>query len=139
MGQLCRPHSAYHLNATDGNITTDDIRTLSDSAFDDLKFVYMGACKTGEGGSAVTNLVATMYNKGADAVLGFTHSVDIAETNYWSEVFLISLAEGNTIADAMEDADTALRVHDTLGGKGEYSVSERYRYIKGSTTMIPCP
>lgn len=91
--------------ASGGTITISDIEALPDDAFVNLKLVYFGACKTGEGGAAATNLVNTMYSKGAGAVVGFTVNVDAAACIYWTELFMQELSMGHTFNTSLANAD----------------------------------
>lgn len=122
---------------TDDTLTVNNINALDNTAFDSLKFVYLGACLTGEGGSSANNLVNAFYNKGADTVLGFTISVLVGETNSWTKSFMLSLASGSTISKAMTDADTAVR-NDATVNVVHYTTSSTYRYIAGSPQIAPC-
>ena len=134
----CITHGLQTTIATsDGYLYISDINSLGNSAFDHLKFVYFGACETGAGGSSETNLVNTVYNKGADAVLGFTINVYVSETNLWTKIFMIELSEGKTLSTAMNVADTEVR-KDSSVKVPFYSTSSSYRYLEGSDQLIPC-
>jgi len=123
---------------TDGSVTISDINSLDNTAFNNLKFVYFGACLTGKGGSGANNLVNAVYNKGADAVLGFTISVYVDETNLWTKEFMLALANGATLSSAMNTADYAVANDPELDVLPYYSTSSTYRYLQGSNQMIPC-
>ena len=125
------------ITTTDGALTVSDINSLSSSAFDDLKFVYLGACYTGQGGSGANNLVNAVYNKGADAVLGFKTEIFVSEANSWTKEFMSALSEGKTLREAMQDADDAIR-NDGKIVVPYYSTGEAYRYLVGSNQLIPC-
>ncbi len=43
-----------YINTSDDTITVSDINSLSNTAFDNLKFVYLGACDTGVGRNGAT-------------------------------------------------------------------------------------
>jgi hypothetical protein len=134
----CITHGAQtQILATDGTISVDDIDYLSDSAFDELKFVYFGACETGKGKGAEVNLVNTVYNKGADAVLGFTINVLVDETNAWTEAFMLALAEGTTIATALLEADAHLSEDENME-QPQLTTGPDNRYLLGSDQLIPC-
>ena len=107
------------------------------SDLNDLLFVYLGACKTGMGGGSATNLVNSFYSKGVDNVVGFTISVLIDETNFWTTEFMSNIANGQSIATAISNADYSIQNDPTLGGRLSYTISSRL--IKGPTTAIPCP
>lgn len=135
----CITHGLQNeLVTTDGSVTISDINSLDSTAFDNLKFVYFGACLTGKGGSGANNLVNAVYNKGADAVLGFTISVFVDETNLWTEEFMLALANGATLSSAMNTADFAVANDPELDVLPYYSTSSTYRYLQGSNQMIPC-
>ena len=115
------------------------MNALADDAFDDLQLVYLGACLTGQGGAGANNLVNALYNKGADVVIGFTEEIDQDEAYCWTEAFMKSIAKGNTVEQAIKDADDALSFDEDLGGQSDYTVSENKRYVVGSDLVIPCP
>ncbi len=126
------------IEVSDGEITITDINALDASAFDNLKFVYLGACETGKGKSAQNNLVNTIYSKGADAVLGFTVNVLVIETNMWTTEFMLALSEGATLRAAIAAADAY--VYDNW----EYdidllTITADTRYLLGSDQLVPCP
>lgn len=125
------------INVADGKLTISDLDSIYDSAFDQLRFVYLGACLTGKGTDSGNNLVNKFYNKGADAVLGFTISVFVSETNAWSKYFMLSLAEGETIAHAIEMADYMVQNNPTINVP-YYSTAHTYRYLAGSNQLAPC-
>ena len=117
------------------NSKQQDIRYNS---LHNVRFVYLGACLTGLGRYSEDNLVNSIYNRGAYSVLGFTVSVLIDETNFWTEIFMQRIAEGDTIKEAMNAADEAIRNDPDLGDRGEYSVDEENRYFIGTITDAPC-
>ncbi len=133
----CITHGYQTKIATsDGFLTVSDINSLGDDAFNSLRFVYFGACYTGEGWEGANNLVNAVYNKGADAVLGFVHKTEVEETNIWTEAFMISLSKGSTLQDAMGDADIIVR--KKLWNRDYFSTASDYRYLLGSDQIIPC-
>ena len=135
----CITHGSQTQIATaDGYIKVSDINSLDSTAFNNLKFVYFGACETGKGGSGANNLVNAVYNKGADAVLGFKINVFVDETNLWTEKFMVELANGATLSSAMSAADYAVRIDPDLVDLPYFSTSSEYRYLQGSNQMIPC-
>lgn len=127
------------IKAADVYLSVSDINALSDDAFDDLVLVHLGACWTGLGKDDANNLVNALYDKGADVVIGFTVQTDHNETYVWTEAFMKSIAKGNTVAQAMTDADKLFGGSDSDGDDIEYTVSEGNRYIQGSDLVIPCP
>lgn len=134
----CITHGAVTAIATtDGVLQISDLDVLGSTAFDNLKFVYFGACLTGTGASGGTNLVNAVYNKGADAVLGFTTNVDVSETNSWTLSFMSTLATGVTINSALSAADIAVR-NDPNVIVPYYSTGSTYRYLAGSGSLTPC-
>jgi len=136
----CITHgSETSITISNGSYTLGDVNALSADAFSNLRFVYLGACDTAKGGSDADNLVNALYSKGADTVLGFKHEVEVYETNVWTEEFMRSIAAGNTIDDALADADFWLDSNVLLPLDGyEYTVSEAYRYSIGPTNIAPC-
>lgn len=125
------------IGTSDGTLTINDINSLNNTAFNNLKFVYFGACLTGSGRSGETNLVNTVYNKGADTVLGFTIEVFVSETNLWTQSFMTNLATGVSINSAMNTADITVR-NDPGIDVPFYSTSSTNRYLAGSAELIPC-
>ena len=125
------------INTSDNKITVSDINLLSNTAFDNLKFVYLGACDTGIGRNGANNLANAIFNKGADAVLGFTTKIVVNETNAWTEAFMIELSRGSTINEAMDAADEI--VHRNPDILEPYTTSDTdNRYFQGSLQMVPC-
>lgn len=120
-------------------MTISDINALGASAFDNLRFVYLGACETGKGGNGANNLVNTIYNKGADAVLGFTISVLVNETNMWTTVFMLALSEGATLEAAIYAADQYLAAYYDPPQGYSFSITDSTRYLLGSDQLVPCP
>ena len=110
---------------------------MSDAAFENLEFVYLGACEAGAGGSGVNNLVNAFYSKGVETVLGFKEQVNTYETNLWTQAFMTALSEGMTINDAMEVADQAV-YEDSSIDKNNLTTDEIHRYLVGSGELIPC-
>ena len=49
-----------------------------------------------------------------------------------------SIGAGNTIAQAMDDADAALRADPSMEGRLTFTVGEENRYVVGSTSVAPC-
>ena len=125
------------IGTSDGTLTINDINSLNNTAFNNLKFVYFGAYLTGSGRSGGTNLVNTVYNKGADTVLGFTIEVFVSETNLWTQSFMTNLATGVSINSAMNTADITVR-NDPGIDVPFYSTSSTNRYLAGSAELIPC-
>ncbi len=115
-------------------ITIDDIKSMSDSAFEGLSLVYYGACLTGLGGDDEENLVNATYEKGAKIVIGFSRKVDIEQTNYWSERFLQYIANGESVQSALNQAGKDVK----LEFKNE-EITVNQPYVKGDTSLILCP
>ena len=126
------------LTTSYGTLTVSDINSLDASALDDLKFVYLGACETGSDQGYGDNLVDAIYNKGADAVLGFKGEILIVEANYWTECFMIYLSEGETISKAMYKADVDTQEHFDYDDINDATTSEDDRYFRGNAQIIPC-
>lgn len=119
-------------------LTVSDINAIESSDLQNLKFVYLGACDTGAIVFSGYNLVDTIFNKGVDAVLGFNDKVDIAETNYWSERFMVYLSTGMTIADAINYADEDTKTHFNYENINDATTSQKNRYFKGNAQLSPC-
>lgn len=116
--------------------SVDDVDLLDSSDLNQLVFVYLGACKTGMGGSTATNLVNSFYSKGVENVIGFTISVLVDETNFWSTEFMSNIAKGQSIGNAISNADNSIQNDPILGGRSTYTISSRL--IRGSTELTPC-
>lgn len=119
------------LTVSDGYLTVSDINALDDSAFDDLKFVCLCACYNGMGRAEQINMVNTIYNKGADTVLGFVDEVFVLEGNKWTEDFMLQLSEGMTVENAAKHADGVVSQDKSIKVP-YYSTSKPYRYLEGS-------
>ena len=126
------------LAASDNELTVANINALSANAFNDLKFVYLGACSTGDGGASANNLVNSIYSKGADAVLGFKNEIFVVEANLWTDVFMQTLSTGCTIDYAMNVADNAVKNNRACQELPYYSTGNVYRYLAGSSYLRPC-
>ena len=126
------------LAASDNELTVANINALSANAFNDLKFVYLGACSTGDGGASANNLVNSIYSKGADAVLGFKNEIFVVEANLWTDVFMQTLSTGCTINYAISVADSTVRDDRVCQNLPYYSTGSTYRYLVGSGYKKPC-
>ena len=136
----CITHgSQTFIETSDDVITISDINSLSNTAFDNLKFVYLGACSTGVGENDESNLVNAIYDKGADAVLGFNRNIWVDETYVWTKEFMIALANGMTIGEAIEMADEYVQNNLVMTEPYMYITSDpNYRYFLGSLELVPC-
>ncbi len=133
----CITHgSQTSIATTNGELTVTMINNMSDNAFDDLYFVYLGACYTGQGGLTASNLVNAIYDKGADNTLGFIEYMPINETNIWTQAFMIALSMGYSIAESMQAADDVIDNNEDFSDKRHFT--EEYRYFKGSYSAKPC-
>ena len=117
--------------------TISDVSAISSSDLTDLAFVYFGACETGKGGASATNLVNAVYSKGVDVVIGFQISVLIDETNFWTEILMTEIADGESVSSAISTADYEINNDPVLGGRTSYTISNRL--VRGNTSTIPCP
>ena len=99
------------------------------SAFNDLNFVFLAACKTAEGGGDADNFANAIYNKGANTVLAFKNNIDVDEVNAWSEYFMIEFSKGITLEEALIAADN--RFKEILKSE-PLTVNENNRVILGS-------
>lgn len=120
--------------------TISDLSSINNSDIAELSFVYLGSCLTGAGGSDATNLVNTFYSKGVTVVVGFKTLVDRAQTNFWTTKFMIKIADGSSVEDALTFADTqtALEFFDT-NNPDQLTVKSDNRLVRGSQSFIPCP
>lgn len=142
----CITHGNQDRIRLTGNVlfTINDIDGISDSDLENLKFVYYGACLTGEGGAGATNLVNATYNKGVDVVLGFMISVNVYETNLWTTIFMENIANGSNINNSMQTADAVTNNDNIIIDMIETqnfvrTTTSEYRYLCGSVNYIPCP
>lgn len=132
-----------HGNQTSIRLTGDvyfsvsDVNSFGSVDLNRLVFVYLGACETGKGGELATNLVNSFFSKGVDNVVGFTISVLVDETNFWTTEFMSNIAKGQSIGTAISNADNSIQSDPILGGRSSYTISSRL--IRGSTSTIPCP
>lgn len=65
--------------------------------------VYVG-CNTAYGGvanSSINNLPVQSNNNGVDCSIGFRDTISCVAANHWTEVFFMSLANGNSVSRAM--------------------------------------
>ena len=123
---------------SDGKLTVSDINGLSSNAFDNLEFVYLGACLTGEGKDSANNLVNAIYNKGADTVLGFIDEIFVIEANLWTEVFMTTLSTGCTVNTAINAADAAVWEDNDCQSLPFFTMDNAHRYLVGSGALAPC-
>lgn len=118
----------------DVSLTTSNLNALPNNFFDNVDFVYYGACNTGTGGASANNLVTTTHNKGAGCVLGFNHEVLVDETNIWTVYLMESLAQGMRINEAIANADNlySLRLMKSVD-----TVASQHRIIVGDNSVAP--
>ena len=114
-----------------------DVNAIPDGALDDLELVCLTACRTGEGKSGDDNLVNALHSKGAGTVIGFTVNINTEAAEYWTDRFMYSLSQGNTIAVAMQDADTAVGNSDQLNDDQKQTVMSCSRHCVGLIGINP--
>lgn len=107
---------------------------------DERCVIYLG-CNTGKDItlSGVTyNLVDATFEKGAHFVLGATEKITDIQADNWLRYFLNAISEGNSISQAINDADTLLgwitvSYKQDNGAEGEKTVYGLPAYYLGDT------
>lgn len=118
-------------------LTISDVEQIPESNIEDLRFVYLGACLTGNGCEDADNLVNAFADKGVDFVLGFTVEIIRGEANKWTDYFLARIANGETIAAAMQGADEDLYNDKSYGRRDSYTTEQRHH--RGNINVVICP
>ena len=135
----CITHgSPTYIRTSNGTFSISDLDLIPDSAFSDLEFVYLGACYTGYSENGENCFAQTIYDKGVNTVIAYKSNARIVATNYWAEQFMLSLADGNTIEDALAIADKALKDHPAISDDDANTILADNRYIQGPTNVAPC-
>ena len=129
-------------STSEASFTVSDLATVNASEMSQLAFVYFGACSTGANVPNGMNLVEAMRAKGVDAVLGFNHSVNVLETNLWSQLLMIRIASGYSVKQAIAYADDWIdsamnAAYPTT--TNHHTTASQYRYLLGNWNIIPCP
>ena len=79
-----------------------------DDYYSNIKLaVYLG-CTTGRGGENARNLPNRTVERGAETAIGFTESITCSAANTWTENFYESLLLGNTVAEAVQFANSTV-------------------------------
>lgn len=107
------------------------------ASMSNLRFVYLGACLTGQGGAGADNFVNALYARGVGAVLGFTVTIKNGEADYWSKYFMVKIAAGGSIKQAKKYANS--NTIEDLGVDNIRELSVCYQYMCGSEDFVPCP
>ena len=136
----CITHGLSNAIAVTGeeSLCINDINSLHSTAFDNLDFVYLGACFTGAGKNDSNNLVNAFYNKGATAVLGFSVKTIVAQTNLWTSYFMEELSKGKTVTEAAVVADARISVNPKFADVVSFSTQPDNRYYVGPESYAPC-
>lgn len=114
------------ISCSGGNMTRNDVLALPPGALSHMQLVYYGACLTGEGGSSAANLVNATFDRGARTVIGFTVEVGCGTTNTWTQEFMTSISNGETVDRAMKLADS--KVSNSPNGTNQ-------RLVRGATAV----
>ena len=119
-------------NATYG---IKDLDNLSNTAFKDLKLAYLGACYTARSEDGERCFAQVLYDKGVDTVIGYKSPANVEATIYWAEKFMLYLAEGRTIAEALTLADESLQTGSGLDSDKMSTILEENRFVAGPTDV----
>lgn len=107
-------------------ITTNDIRSLNNNALSNLRcFISLG-CSVGKGGPE-TNMVRSIYNKGASFALGWNNITYEPAIQMWYEDFLSNIQNKENIATAIQNTDYEYFLH---------TISDGQRYYLGDTSQV---
>lgn len=90
---------------TDGDITASNINALTNNELAGLRcFITLG-CSSGATNSSGQNIIKSVYDKGGQFALGFTHKqwTPVAET--WLIRFIDYSSNGNTVRASLQYAD----------------------------------
>ncbi len=102
------------------------IDNYSSTALSSLNLAFIGACESGKGTS---NLVTSIYSKGADCVIGYKLSVATQANYYMIREFCSAIGAGYTIASALTYADNRVLTLYCASGNTDF------RLVKGSTSQ----
>ncbi len=92
------------LQLSNGEIlTTSDISSIPNSSFDKVKVVILTSCSAG------MEFVDLLRSKGVKVVIGFLGQIEQNTAAYWTDQLIASLSEGNTVREALDYADEALK------------------------------
>lgn len=107
-------------------MTKYSVNQLPDNDLSGVKCVVFISCETGLGGESADNLVNSIYNKGAQVVIGFREEIgEIGDA--WGDGFMAALRAGKNIHEAMLAGDEA-----GLTEWGSYENIQN-RTVRGST------
>ncbi len=83
-------------------LTISDISNIPDSSFKNVKIVILTSCYAG------MEFVDLLHSKGVNVVIGFLGEIEQNTAAYWTDALIASLSEGNTVREALNNADEAL-------------------------------
>ena len=109
------------LRAVSGSNVTrlycSDIDSWSSNALSNMDIFASMACRNGEGGITATNIVNSIYNKGASVSIGATADTYNPQAGVWLQSFSARMDNNGTVAEAMLAADTnVLLTYSDTGG-----------------------
>lgn len=79
------------------------VKDLPDNCFATTRLVFLAACSTA-GGKGL-NLATALHQKGVQTVIGFNSAIFTGPTEYFVKEFVESLGDGQTLGQAIADAD----------------------------------
>lgn len=125
--------------------TISDLNSLTSTDLAGLNFVCYSCCESGKDGSSGNNIVNATSAKGVDFVLGFKIRILTYEANAWTKALMKSIADGNTVGDAIAYADIEM-VNDAAvinyhieNPLAPVTITAGTRYYCGSLNYVPCP
>lgn len=125
--------SATSLMAVNGSQVTmlekSAIDGLSAGSLSSSKLVYLVACNTGQGGVSGSNLVNSIFSKGARCVIGQKDKVYTLYSRIMLENFNLAIGYGYTIQNALAYADAQV-----LALKGKAGGTDN-RLVRGDTSV----
>jgi len=119
---------AVDSSGEDFTLDQSQIEALSSSALSNLKVAFLGACYCGSGGSSASNMVNSIYKKGARCVIGYKLEVKTKANRIMLKSFCEAIGSGYTVANALTYADT--RVLAEYGATG----NTNSRLVRGDTS-----
>ncbi len=124
--------SAVSLRAVDENgeisrLYKSDIDSFASGALSGVKLAYLGACEVGAGQS---NIVKSVYSKGAACVIGYTESVYTNANYIMIENFCVGIGGGYSILESLAYADAKVLAGYSSSGNTDQ------RLVLGDTSQI---
>ena len=103
------------------------------NALSKLDLVVFSSCGTGlDDSSNNTNLVGLTYQRGARFVIAHTDLLAMPDSDVWLQQFLINCSNGQTVYEAMDNADTYM--YDTYGSSISFGNAVQ-RHVLGDNSL----